>query len=84
MTEPGTAATRRWWVLAVVSAAQFLTILDLWVVNIALPALQRDFTPATLAAAPTGLASAAPRHTTAQPLTRPAASPAGNWKRRAP
>lgn len=49
MTEQGTAATRRWWVLAVVSAAQFLTILDLWVVNIALPALQRDFTPATLA-----------------------------------
>jgi MFS family permease len=35
-------------VLAVVSAAQFLTILDLWVVNIALPALQHDFAPATL------------------------------------
>ncbi len=34
--------------LAVVSAAQFLIILDLWVVNIALPALQRDFAPATL------------------------------------
>ena len=30
------------------SAAQFLIILDLWVVNIALPALQRDFAPATL------------------------------------
>ena len=39
---------RRWAVLAVVSAAQFLIILDLWVVNIALPALQRDFAPATL------------------------------------
>ena len=39
---------RRWAVLAVVSAAQFLTVLDLWVVNIALPALQRDFAPATL------------------------------------
>ena len=39
---------RRWAVLAVVSAAQFLTILDLWVVNIALPALQHDFAPATL------------------------------------
>src|SRR5512135_11285 len=38
---------RRWAVLAVVSAAQFLTVLDLWVVNIALPALQRDFAPAT-------------------------------------
>ena len=39
---------RRWAVLAVVSAAQFLIILDLWVVNIALPALQRDFAPAAL------------------------------------
>jgi EmrB/QacA subfamily drug resistance transporter len=43
--EPG---RRRWAVLAVVSAAQFLVILDLWVVNIALPALQRDFAPAAL------------------------------------
>jgi EmrB/QacA subfamily drug resistance transporter len=39
---------RRWEVLAVVSAAQFLIILDLWVVNIALPALQHDFAPAAL------------------------------------
>jgi MFS family permease len=39
---------RQWAVLAVVSAVQFLIILDLWVVNIALPALQRDFAPATL------------------------------------
>src|SRR5437868_9398990 len=38
----------RWLILAVVSAAQFLSILDLWVVNIALPALQRDFAPASL------------------------------------
>jgi len=36
-------------VLAVVSAAQFLTVLDLWVVNIALPVLQRGFAPAALA-----------------------------------
>lgn len=42
------SSRRRWAVLAVVSAAQFLVILDLWVVNIALPALQRDFAPATL------------------------------------
>ena len=42
------AGRRRWAVLAVVSAAQFLVILDLWVVNIALPALQHDFAPATL------------------------------------
>jgi EmrB/QacA subfamily drug resistance transporter len=39
---------RRWAVLAVVSAAQFLIVLDLWVVNIALPALQHDFAPAAL------------------------------------
>ena len=39
---------RRWAVLAVASAAQFLTILDLWVVNIALPVLQHDLAPATL------------------------------------
>jgi MFS family permease len=39
---------RRWAVLAVVSAAQFLIILDPWVVNIALPALQHGFAPATL------------------------------------
>jgi EmrB/QacA subfamily drug resistance transporter len=35
-------------VLAVVSAAQFLIVLDLWVVNIALPVLRHDFAPATL------------------------------------
>lgn len=34
--------------LAVVSAAQFLSAVDLWAVNIAFPALQRDFAPATL------------------------------------
>ena len=45
---PDNAGQRRWAVLAVVSAAQFLIILDLWVVNIALPALQRDFAPAAL------------------------------------
>jgi EmrB/QacA subfamily drug resistance transporter len=39
---------RRWAVLAVVSAAQFLIILDLWIVNIALPVLRHDFAPATL------------------------------------
>lgn len=34
--------------LAAVAAPQFLIILDLWVVNIALPALQHDFAPASL------------------------------------
>ena len=46
--EQAETGRRRWAVLAVVSAAQFLIILDLWVVNIALPALQQDFAPATL------------------------------------
>ena len=34
--------------LGVLSAAQFLTVLDLWVVNIALPTLQHQFAPASL------------------------------------
>ncbi len=41
-------ARQRWLVLAVVSAAQFLSVVDLWAVNIAFPAFQRDFAPATL------------------------------------
>ncbi len=51
MAEPVGVDTgrRRWAVLAVVSTAQFLTVLDLWVVNIALPTIQRSFGPATLA-----------------------------------
>ena len=46
--QQGETGRRRWAVLAVVSAAQFLIILDLWVVNIALPVLRHDFAPATL------------------------------------
>jgi MFS family permease len=45
---PDNAGQRRWAVLAVVSAAQFLIIADLWIVAVALPALQRDFAPAAL------------------------------------
>ena len=45
---PSDYGKRRWLILTVVSAAQFLCVLDLWVVNIALPALERDFAPATL------------------------------------
>ena len=45
--EPETAH-QRWTLLAVVSAAQFLIILDLWVVTIAVPTLQRDFASASL------------------------------------
>jgi EmrB/QacA subfamily drug resistance transporter len=51
-SQPGEASPsrgRRRAVLAVLSAAQFLTVLDLWVVNIALPALQHEFAPASLA-----------------------------------
>src|SRR6266516_2341159 len=49
--ESGTVESgqRRWAVLGVVSAAQFLTVLDLWVVNIALPVLRHAFAPASLA-----------------------------------
>ena len=46
--EPSQSQGRRWVVLAVLSAAQFLTVLDLWVVNVALPALQHEFAPASL------------------------------------
>jgi EmrB/QacA subfamily drug resistance transporter len=48
MAEQPETGRRRWAVLAVVSAAQFLTVLDLWIVNIALPTLQHDFASATL------------------------------------
>ncbi len=34
-------ATRRWWVLAVASVAQLMVVLDVTVVNIALPSAQR-------------------------------------------
>ena len=34
-------AARRWWVLAVASVAQLMVVLDVTVVNIALPSAQR-------------------------------------------
>lgn len=40
--------TRPWLVLAIASAANFLTILDLWVVVVAYPELERAFAPTTL------------------------------------
>lgn len=43
------ADPRRWRILAVASAAQFLAILDLFAVNVAFPALERTFTGANLA-----------------------------------
>jgi MFS family permease len=46
--EPAQSRRRRRAVLAVLAAAQFLTVLDLWVVNIALPTLQHEFAPASL------------------------------------
>jgi EmrB/QacA subfamily drug resistance transporter len=49
VTEDLVAHPRRWLVLATVCAAQFLCTLDLWVVNIAFPALQADLHAATLA-----------------------------------
>ncbi|MEV4255003.1 MFS transporter [Spirillospora sp. NPDC049652] len=46
---PTAADPRRWWVLGVASAAQFLAILDLFAVNIAFPALRDGFGGASLA-----------------------------------
>ncbi|WP_328605517.1 MFS transporter [Amycolatopsis sp. NBC_00345] len=43
------ADPRRWRILAVASAAQFLAILDLFAVNVAFPALERTFTGANFA-----------------------------------
>ncbi len=38
----GARDPRRWWILAVVSLAQLMIVVDLTIVNIALPAAQRD------------------------------------------
>ena len=38
---PAGGAARRWWVLAVASVAQLMVVLDVTVVNIALPSAQR-------------------------------------------
>jgi len=48
MVGAGEYGATRWIILAVVSAAQFLGTFDLWVVTIALPALQKEFAPASL------------------------------------
>ena len=37
-----TGHSRRWWALAVLAMAQFVTILDAAIVNVALPSIQRD------------------------------------------
>ncbi|QRX94754.1 MFS transporter [Streptomyces noursei] len=53
---PGSTATReapdprRWLILAIASAAQFLAVLDLIAVTIAFPAIGQDFAPAPAAA----------------------------------
>jgi EmrB/QacA subfamily drug resistance transporter len=43
-TDPSATAPgpRRWWALAVLAMAQFVTILDAAIVNVALPSIQRD------------------------------------------
>jgi EmrB/QacA subfamily drug resistance transporter len=48
LVAPAEYGATRWVILAVVAAAQFLGTFDLWVVTIALPALQREFAPAAL------------------------------------
>ena len=37
-----TAASRRWWALGVVVAAQFMFVVDAFVVNVAIPSIRRD------------------------------------------
>ncbi len=50
MSEPYTNLSRPRLVLGLACAANFITILDLWVVSVACPELQRSFAPASLAA----------------------------------
>ncbi|GAA0448599.1 MFS transporter [Streptomyces sp. NPDC046215] len=47
--DPAPADPRRWLVLTVASAAQFLAILDLFAVTVAFPALEKSFPQASLA-----------------------------------
>ncbi|MEA2427870.1 MAG: hypothetical protein QOF37_1498, partial [Thermoleophilaceae bacterium] len=49
VAEKGPRMERRWKVLAVVSAAVFMSSLDLFIVNIAFPDIQRDFPGTSLA-----------------------------------
>jgi EmrB/QacA subfamily drug resistance transporter len=42
MRRGGTDTTRKWWTLGAVSVATFMLLLDITVVNTALPAIQRD------------------------------------------
>lgn len=49
MSKPQTRQQRPGLVLGLACSANFITILDLWVVSVACPELQRSFAPATLA-----------------------------------
>jgi len=42
MTDPATAARRRWLALVLLAAAQFVVVLDASIVNVALPSMGRD------------------------------------------
>ena len=42
MSDPTSTHDKRWWILAVLGVAQLMVILDTTIVNIALPAIQRD------------------------------------------
>jgi EmrB/QacA subfamily drug resistance transporter len=41
-TPAATAESRRWWVLAIVVSAQFMYVMDAFIVNVALPTMARD------------------------------------------
>src|SRR5438445_1883646 len=39
---PSAAESRRWWVLGIIVAAQFMFVMDAFIVNVALPTMARD------------------------------------------
>ena len=41
-SKPPAVPTRRWWALATVSAAQFLAVVDAFIVNVAIPSIRAD------------------------------------------
>jgi EmrB/QacA subfamily drug resistance transporter len=40
---PGSSSNRKWWILGIISVSLFMILLDVTIVNIALPAIMNDF-----------------------------------------